>query len=57
MNWLEHDVITAFAKSWGLLYLFVLAMGALAYALWPANGKRFEQARLSIMDDENGPWD
>lgn len=56
MSGLDHDTVVAFAKSWGLFYLIALSAGVLAYTFWPGNGKRFDRAANSIMDDENGPW-
>ncbi len=52
---LDHETLVAFAKSWGLFYLIAMAIGVLAYTFWPGNGKRFDHAASSIMDDENGP--
>ncbi|MBN9548203.1 MULTISPECIES: cbb3-type cytochrome c oxidase subunit 3 [unclassified Mesorhizobium] len=55
MTGLDHETLVAFAKSWGLFYLIAMAIGVLAYTFWPGNGKRFDHAANSIMDDENGP--
>lgn len=52
----DHDTLVAIAKSWGLFYLIALSIGVLAYTFWPANRKRFNQAKNSIMNDESGPW-
>lgn len=52
----DHDTLVAIAKSWGLFYLIVLSIGILVYTFWPANRKRFDRAKNSIMNDENGPW-
>lgn len=51
----SHLGLVVFAKSFGLLYLVVLSLGILAYALWPSFGKRFDRAANSILDDEDGP--
>jgi len=32
-----NDLLVAFAKSWGLFYLILLAAGVMIYALWPGN--------------------
>lgn len=56
MSGLDHATLVAFAKSWGLFYLIALSLGVLAYTFWPANGRRFDRAAGSILDDENGPW-
>lgn len=52
----DHETLVAFAKSWGLFYLIALTIGVLAYTFWPGNRKRFNRAKNSIMDDEDGPW-
>ncbi len=53
---MDHESIVAFAKSWGLFYLIALAIGALIYALWPSNRKRFDRAKKSILDKDDKPW-
>ena len=46
-EWLAH-----FAQSAGTVYFFVLFLAVLVYALWPKNGKRFEEAaRMSLRED------
>ena len=53
---IEHDFLVGFSKSFGLFYLIALSIGVLVYTFWPANRKRFDRAKNSIMDDESGPW-
>jgi cytochrome c oxidase cbb3-type subunit IV len=53
---MEHDALVAFAKSGGLIYLMIMAAVALAYALWPSNKTRFDQAARDVIDDEDVPW-
>ena len=38
-----HD-LAHFSETWGLLFLFILFVATLAYALWPANKERFDDA-------------
>ena len=52
---LAHETLVAFAKSFGLLYLLGMAAVALAYALWPSNGPRFDKAANDIITDEDKP--
>lgn len=52
---IDHDTLVRFAKSFGLFYLMGMFALATLYAFWPANGKRFEQAAQSVLDDESGP--
>lgn len=51
----EHESLVAFAKSFGLFYLFTFFIGVLIYALWPSNKNRFDRAAHSILDDEDRP--
>ena len=52
----DHDTIVGFAKSFGLFYLIVLSVVALAYTFWPSNKTRFDRAAESIIQDEDKPW-
>ncbi len=41
-----------FAQTWGLLYFFVIFVAIVAYALWPSNKKKFDQAsRIPLRED------
>ena len=41
-----------FAQTWGLVYLSLLFLGVLAYALWPSNRKKFDEAaRIPLKED------
>ena len=55
MNYLQHETLVAFAKSFGLFYLLAMAAVALAYALWPSNQGRFDKAANDIITDEDRP--
>ena len=52
---LTYEWTSAFAQSFGLIYLMVLSVGITVYAFWPSLGKRFDKAAKSILDDEDGP--
>jgi cytochrome c oxidase cbb3-type subunit 4 len=53
----DHETLVMLAKSGGLFYLIALSIGVLVYTFWPRNRKRFDRAKNSIMNDENGPWE
>ena len=53
---ISHDTLVAFSKSWGLFYLMGFFLCVIAYVLWPANRKRFDRAKNSILDREDKPW-
>ncbi|MBI6630513.1 cbb3-type cytochrome c oxidase subunit 3 [Pontibaca salina] len=55
MMGLSHDMVVGIAKSFGLFYLIALSIGICLYAFWPRNRSRFNRAKYSILDDENGP--
>lgn len=55
MSW-EYEAVVGFSKSWGLFYLIAMAVGVLVYTFWPANKKRFERAKDSILDGDDKPW-
>jgi len=48
-----YKVLAEFAQTWGLL-LFVIAFAAVvAYALWPSNKKKFDDAaRTPLREDD-----
>lgn len=49
---MEYESFTAVARTYGLVYLVVLFVGVLAYALWPRNRKKFEDAsRIPLRED------
>lgn len=52
---IQHDTLVAIAKSWGLFYLIIFAAGVTAYAFWPANRRRFQDAKNSILDQDDRP--
>ncbi len=50
-----YETLSRFAQTGGLIYFFVLFAGALAYALWPKNQQKFDEAaQLPLMDKEPG---
>jgi len=49
---MDYHTIAGFARSWGLVYLAVLFVAVLAYALWPRNRKKFaDAARIPLRED------
>ncbi|GEQ97890.1 hypothetical protein JCM17844_15270 [Iodidimonas gelatinilytica] len=49
-----YEAISKIAGTWGLLFLLVLFVAAVAYALWPSNKKTFDHARNLPLEDD-GP--
>jgi cytochrome c oxidase cbb3-type subunit 4 len=52
---IDHDTLTAFAKTFGLFYLMAMFLGTVAYAFWPSKKREFDRAARSVLDDEDGP--
>ncbi|MCG8691952.1 MAG: cbb3-type cytochrome c oxidase subunit 3 [Minwuiales bacterium] len=49
---MTYQNVAYFADTYGLLYLFVLFLGVVAYALWPRNKKKFDRAaRMPLEED------
>jgi cytochrome c oxidase cbb3-type subunit 4 len=47
-----YEMLAQFARSGGTIYCFVLFLGVLVYALWPANREAFnEAARMPLRED------
>jgi cytochrome c oxidase cbb3-type subunit 4 len=47
-----YEMLAEFARSGGTIYCFLLFLGVLVYALWPANGKAFDEAaRTPLRED------
>lgn len=52
----DHQAVVAFSKSWGLFYLMAFGLCVLVYTFWPTNRKRFDDAKHSIFDRDDTPW-
>lgn len=47
-----YKSLAAFAQTWGLVYFVVLFLAVVAYALWPTNKARFEDAaQIPLKED------
>jgi cytochrome c oxidase cbb3-type subunit 4 len=51
-RWAYEDVL-AFAQSWGAVYFTLMFAVAFAYAWWPKNKLRFQQAARIPLKDED----
>lgn len=51
-RWAYEDVL-AFVQSWGAVYFTLMFAVAFAYAWWPRNRARFEQAAQIPLKDED----
>jgi cytochrome c oxidase cbb3-type subunit 4 len=47
---MTYDTIATFSQVTSLLLFIAMFAGVLAYALWPRNGPRFEEAQRRALD-------
>ena len=52
---MEHQAVSQFAQTWGLVFLVVAFVVVLAYALWPGNRDKFKHAAQLPLDDDKAP--
>lgn len=49
---MNYDQVSYFAQTWGLLYLFILFVGMLIYALRPSAREKFDKAaQIPLRED------
>ncbi|WP_349359865.1 cbb3-type cytochrome c oxidase subunit 3 [Stappia sp.] len=47
-----YESVASFAQIWGLLYFVILFAVVVAYALWPKNRRRFDDAaQIPLRED------
>lgn len=47
-----YRFLAEFAQSWGLVYFVTIFMIVVAYALWPSNKAKFDEAsRMPLRED------
>jgi cytochrome c oxidase cbb3-type subunit 4 len=51
-RWAYEDVL-AFAQSWGAVYFILMFLAAFAWAWWPKNRHRFQEAAHIPLKDED----
>jgi len=52
---MDHEFVVWFSKSFGLFYLIALSIGIVAYAYWPSNKRKFDEAAQSILGHDDRP--
>ncbi len=50
---MKYADVILFSGTWGLLFLFVMFMVAVVYALWPNNSSKFDHAAMMPLDDND----
>ena len=49
---MSYMSVAQFAQTWGLGFLVLMFLAAVAYALWPGNRGKFEKAAHMPLRDE-----
>jgi len=50
-----YESLASFAQTWGLLLFIGLFLAAVAYALWPRNQAKFDDAARTPLHDDDRP--
>ncbi|MBK8199306.1 MAG: cbb3-type cytochrome c oxidase subunit 3 [Acidobacteria bacterium] len=51
-----YEALSKFAQTGGMIYFVLMFAAAFAYAVWPSNQSRFDEAARSPLSDK-GPAD
>ena len=49
---MQYEHVAHFAATYGLIYLVILFVAALAYAFWPSNKEKFEEAARRPLEED-----
>ncbi|WP_169542831.1 cbb3-type cytochrome oxidase subunit 3 [Sneathiella aquimaris] len=49
---MSFQEVSVFAQTYGLVYLFVLFLIVVVYALWPKNKEKFDHAAKIPLDEK-----
>ena len=52
---MDQDFGVWFSKSFGVFDLIALSIGIVAYAYWPSNKRKFDEAAQSILGHDDKP--
>ena len=49
---MDYQTVAQFSETWGLVFLFVVFVAVIGYALWPNNKSKFDEAaQIPLKDD------
>lgn len=54
---MTYDALREFSATFGLIFLVVMFLSVVGYALWPSNKNRFKEASKLPFDDDYLPLD
>ncbi|WP_193180245.1 cbb3-type cytochrome c oxidase subunit 3 [Nisaea sediminum] len=49
---MDYHTVSAFAQTWGLVFLVVMFLTAVTYALWPSNRGKFKKAAHMPLEED-----
>jgi len=49
---MTYETVSAFAQTYGLVFLVIMFVSVLVYALWPGNKRKFESAARRPLDED-----
>lgn len=49
---MTYEQVSQFSGTWGLVFLVVMFIAVLVYALWPGNREKFEKAANSPLEED-----
>lgn len=49
---MDYQTVSAFSQTWGLVFLVVMFLTAVAYALWPSNRAKFKKAAHVPLEED-----
>lgn len=52
---MTYETLARFAQQAGSVYFLLMFVAGFAYALWPANRRKFDQAKRALLNDEEAP--
>lgn len=52
---MDYQTLAQFSATWGLLLLIAIFLSAVAWALWPSNKARFEDAAMVPLREDQVP--
>lgn len=52
---MSYDTVASFSQVTSLLMFVAMFLAVLAYAFWPKNGSRFEEAQRRALDLDRHP--
>ena len=49
---MTYESVSAFAQTYGLVFLVIMFLCVLIYALWPGNKRKFDSAARRPLDED-----